>query len=569
VTPEHLERENHGPKICDKLRLVQTTDNTNTAEHDRRDVRTILLNHDQYDGQVDPVRKYARRPRHKTRSERYEYKGTMETVQDRRRTGLEKSQSRRRKTIKKGEALNATFKAPNVEPERLSVKHRIQHGIFERGKASGPILPQGIADLTFSEMRFLSKRRLPDSEHHYAQTAEQSSKSKDETARFAKYFGSKNDAPVTRSHRRDEPRAKAVDDLRRGETPGVQDASGNNAKANSSASDTRIPANKASNTTKGQDIPLGSAPKQRHTSSAGSWPTSPARNILSKGWQVHETPAGFGEVDGHRETLKAFPVDRQQHGQIAYGGNISNGNPTLGGSCDQMAVNQSPYYTLQDLMVLAGQFVTVNEEKGQPSQRSATQQPAYDLYTKANVAAIRSVQHTGGMIGQARSPDVMEHPSSFCSHKARGMNTAPRPSMAIADTCMMPWSGYEEQEMTMGCLIYQPGRCLDHDAVPDYQELGTSIDIAGESCLDDFDNALLHGYQTSDQYQDISHNIESQVLLHEKMERHQRHMTPDALDWDNDDHLPTEPYTTNLLRPSLRAESSPSYQGLTKPRILY
>lgn len=97
--------------------------------------------------------KYERRPRHKTRPDKYELKVH--------KTALEKTHitSMRKRRKKSGPALSNDFKALNVQQDRLILKPNTGPGIFHRGKASAPVERRGLPDLTFSGMKFLTKRR--------------------------------------------------------------------------------------------------------------------------------------------------------------------------------------------------------------------------------------------------------------------------------------------------------------------------------------------------------------------------------------------------------------------------
>ena len=103
----------------------------------------------------DPSLKYARRARHKTREDRYEYKGHEDVKRIHKIAGHNKRSARR----KSGAALNDGFQAPNVGPERLTLQHSTGPGFLGKGKSSNLTARRGIPDLTFSEMAFLSKRR--------------------------------------------------------------------------------------------------------------------------------------------------------------------------------------------------------------------------------------------------------------------------------------------------------------------------------------------------------------------------------------------------------------------------
>jgi hypothetical protein len=108
-----------------------------------------------------PENKYERKPRHKTRPDKYELKVDQRTVEKgtHERTHRKSNRKRRKKT---GLAFNHDFKAPNVPQDRLTLKPNTGPGIFHRGKASALVERRGLPDLTFSEMNFLTKRRYVD-----------------------------------------------------------------------------------------------------------------------------------------------------------------------------------------------------------------------------------------------------------------------------------------------------------------------------------------------------------------------------------------------------------------------
>ncbi len=103
----------------------------------------------------DPSLKYARRPRHKTREDRYEYKGHAEVKKVQKITGRDKRGARR----KSGAVLNEEFQAPNVDSQRLTLKQLSGPGFLSKGKSSDPTTRCGVPVLTFSEMAFLNKKR--------------------------------------------------------------------------------------------------------------------------------------------------------------------------------------------------------------------------------------------------------------------------------------------------------------------------------------------------------------------------------------------------------------------------
>ncbi|KAH7087047.1 hypothetical protein FB567DRAFT_444090 [Paraphoma chrysanthemicola] len=114
--------------------------------------------------------RYARKPRRKTRLERYEPSSKKQErgkYVHHSRKG-ESKKSRRKSKRKKGEGpangTADTFHAKNVSGDRLTLKPREQLGIFNKGKASTAVRGRGceltqypVPDLVFSEMKFLQK----------------------------------------------------------------------------------------------------------------------------------------------------------------------------------------------------------------------------------------------------------------------------------------------------------------------------------------------------------------------------------------------------------------------------
>lgn len=132
-------------------------------DYHTKHINDVLLD---YNGSAKPQsssptasQKYARRRRHKTKSDRYDYKA--ETSADIKRSTKAKSRKRHTHTAD-GATLNQDFKAPNVESERLTLKHGSMPGFLAKGKASDAIARRGLPDLTFSEMAFLGKKRQLD-----------------------------------------------------------------------------------------------------------------------------------------------------------------------------------------------------------------------------------------------------------------------------------------------------------------------------------------------------------------------------------------------------------------------
>lgn len=137
---------------------------------------------------VDPSKKYARRSRHKTKANRYEYKGDVADKSPVRRAMRRKHRRSSRK--KTGDTLNQDFKAPNIEQERLTLRANTSGGIFGKGKASALLQTRGLPDLTFSEMTFLTKKRQPKhvrlDQHESKKPAKKQERSKEISDFFAR-----------------------------------------------------------------------------------------------------------------------------------------------------------------------------------------------------------------------------------------------------------------------------------------------------------------------------------------------------------------------------------------------
>ncbi|KAJ9615714.1 hypothetical protein H2200_001791 [Cladophialophora chaetospira] len=106
------------------------------------------------DSTEDPGEKYARRPRNKTKEDRYDYKDVPEKHSKKRHS---------KNSVKKkaGAILNEEFQAPNVATERLTLRST-GPGFLSKGKASATTEWRDLPDLTFSEMRFLKREREDD-----------------------------------------------------------------------------------------------------------------------------------------------------------------------------------------------------------------------------------------------------------------------------------------------------------------------------------------------------------------------------------------------------------------------
>ncbi|KAF1912473.1 hypothetical protein BDU57DRAFT_505197 [Ampelomyces quisqualis] len=118
---------------------------------------------------------YARRPRRKTRAERYEPKQKKERGNHVHRSRRNESKKTSRKSkLKEGEKKDSgvaqSFYAKNVSRDRLTLKPKDHLGIFNKGKTSNAVRGRGlpriiwfpadmpvVPDLVFSEMKFLQR----------------------------------------------------------------------------------------------------------------------------------------------------------------------------------------------------------------------------------------------------------------------------------------------------------------------------------------------------------------------------------------------------------------------------
>ena len=157
---------------------------------------------DQYhteDEEQDPSLKYSRKPRHKTRSDKYDYKGEEEELK--RKSKRVKGKAQHRSSRKKcGVTLNDEYRAPNVEPERLTLTNN-GLGMFARGKSSAPMARRDLPDLTFSEMNFLHKKReLDDARFQALQDGSKSKKAVKGSAQdVSHYFADAEPASLRRT----------------------------------------------------------------------------------------------------------------------------------------------------------------------------------------------------------------------------------------------------------------------------------------------------------------------------------------------------------------------------------
>ena len=152
---EHTERSKGGNK-----ELTTTRKHTASSYSSPTEIvspRSVILRTDtnQYGDAMKG--RYERKPRHKTKVDKYDLK-TTSTARNKDKAEIHKTRSRKRRK-KSGLVLNNEFQAPNAAQDRLTLKANGGLGMFQNGKASSSIQRRGVPDLSFSEMKFLSERR--------------------------------------------------------------------------------------------------------------------------------------------------------------------------------------------------------------------------------------------------------------------------------------------------------------------------------------------------------------------------------------------------------------------------
>ncbi|KAJ6114614.1 hypothetical protein N7486_000392 [Penicillium sp. IBT 16267x] len=140
-----------GIPLADTLRIASKITETTREHGDVEDASLVQGQIPNAGSGVHPS--FDRKPRHKTREDRYEYKGAGTGKEQ---SASHKDKSKRRRSRK--HTINDEFRAPNVARERLTLRSNPSVGIFNKGKASSPLKLGHVPDSAFSEQRFLTKR---------------------------------------------------------------------------------------------------------------------------------------------------------------------------------------------------------------------------------------------------------------------------------------------------------------------------------------------------------------------------------------------------------------------------
>ncbi|KAK6421119.1 hypothetical protein LTR95_016857 [Oleoguttula sp. CCFEE 5521] len=158
---------------------------------------------------------YERRPRHKTKADRYEPK-KKKSKQDRPSDGQDARKSRRRRSHRSGDGtrtagLVQSFQLQNgAKSGRLTLKTDGTAGLFSHGRASNQLSGKntGLPDLVFNEMRFLHKTKVPAEdmvESESRKPSKQDAKRQIENGEISAYFnaltaGPRQPSPVASIH---------------------------------------------------------------------------------------------------------------------------------------------------------------------------------------------------------------------------------------------------------------------------------------------------------------------------------------------------------------------------------
>ncbi|KAI9053668.1 hypothetical protein LZ554_002622 [Drepanopeziza brunnea f. sp. 'monogermtubi'] len=110
---------------------------------------------------IQPRETFEKRPRHKTREDRYEPKKEKRSRKNDEnkatRKKREKKGNRRKAAKRAGEDLMQNFSSNRIGQERLTMRPSHGPGLYNNGRASSPAKRRGLPDLAFSEMAFLQR----------------------------------------------------------------------------------------------------------------------------------------------------------------------------------------------------------------------------------------------------------------------------------------------------------------------------------------------------------------------------------------------------------------------------
>lgn len=505
--------------------------------------------------------KYARRRRHKTKADRYEYDGKVTTADLKRES---RSKEKKRNSHKKsGSTLNRDFKAPNVGSERLTLRQESMPGIFSKGRASAPMERRGLPDLSFSEMAFLSKKRdLNDVRFRGLQSMGQPAKKNVGGAQdVSAYFAN----PAGPSSAADDP-----GELHARSVPGLLD---------------------------------------RHTERSGPETCNQSKSMAGSIYNAHTAPPGVKSAPSLHES---HANDPGKFSGISW--STSPARPVRGGHSAAVASNvndpagkshvRSRQASVHPRSSISNIQIRPTGINTHPPRHYTTASPINEPRKQQNEYTLEDLMHLAELQRRALSVDgdyktqqKMALPSEDAANLLLPNNTADRGSLNVRllarpDADLMPKFGYVEAHMQQWDIDDQriPAESIEQNPERHfYYEAGEchhlSVDAphAGSSDghLDQFDYALLshhtyhhrqvdigNDYHKAQQAEDFARHA-PQHLEHRPI----REPADQSFEAVNDVAMGasvgagTRP---QLLRPScddLAVE--PAFDGFTKPRFLY
>ncbi|OQN95800.1 hypothetical protein B0A48_18085 [Cryoendolithus antarcticus] len=213
----HKRRKYHSDSSIIAPLAREAPEHDRDAAHVRRRRRQTSEAHSQ-SARASPepfTKTYERRPRHKTKADRYEPK-KKKSKQDRPSDGQDARKSRRRRSHRTGDGTRTTglvqsFQLKNgAKSGRLTLKTDGTAGLFSHGRASNQLSGKktGLPDLVFNEMRFLHRTKVPAEdmvESESRKPSKQDAKRQIENGEISAYFnaltaGPRQPSPVASIH---------------------------------------------------------------------------------------------------------------------------------------------------------------------------------------------------------------------------------------------------------------------------------------------------------------------------------------------------------------------------------
>lgn len=554
---------------------------------------------------IDASRKYARRPRHKTRSNRYEYRIDQPNTETRR--VAKANQKRRTAHMKTGTTLNQDFKAPNVESDRLTLKQGMMPGFFGKGKASEATDRRGLPDLTFSEMTFLrKKRRMDDARFRGLQALTSNIKSKGGAVDISGYFsdhdGIDQDKPLS-IHQPEMPSEIGSNQARglRGRPQkhhsekeithsgyGLSDAMPQ-APPQRSAAPEHVDASQAQLILKLQDAA---------NSDAVSWSPSPARRSTND--RARLTLAHDREPHVYGSSL-AQPT--QVAARTLHPGSSAS-NPTTIRLRDRAGESMLlPGLRRSEPSLRGKHYYSLDDLKGLARAGSRVEEAAEDVAFSGDRNGTRSNRYSDSRemryyASPFRAAEVASRGNMPTVHYTFHRTAAPHPSLAQADPKLMPYEDLEHTERARFWNRFENGFDLQTTSLDEEHDINNPVEMEdgqptwhgaqSAACtarqdaqgvrmwsnenMAPFDIALLASIQPPESNAEATLHCNTG---HERLEE-RRSAGPElpelypAYPQDIGQQWPDSQARTALLRPSQeRRQASPPFCGFKRARLLY